>query len=393
MKYTHLSCVLFFSMITGIAACEKGVLRTGNQDGGASDGKTASDTHVSHADSSDGTIGKDSNTTNDTDNTDSSTNTAQGWLYTKGNQIYLSNGNVWRARGANIHDTRSCNACTWGPPNVAEVKRRIDELVDGWGANFMRLVLESYGSADGRFHWKPATEDSDYLNDIKEIVAHIATKPGVYVLLSFWQDPTFTDLGWPSAKTADAWKLFAETFIDDNHVIFGLCNEPKENWDGSQDGAVWQAMNNAVQAIRDVEAKHGSARHLIAVQGTRNWARNLEYYVTHPITAGGGTNIVYETHPYNPTQDFDDLFVKPSNTLPVIIGEFGPFQGNEQKDWINLMDIAEQRNIPYAAWTFHMRCPPNLFNDPGVACGEGMSLVPTDWGQLIKDRFNQPWKL
>ena len=35
-------------------------------------------------------------------------------------------------------------------------------------------------------------------------------------------------------------------------------------------------------------------------QGTRAWARPLEYYVTHPITAGDGFNVVYETHPCAP---------------------------------------------------------------------------------------------
>ena len=70
------------------------------------------------------------------------------------------------------------------------------------------------------------------------------------------------------------------------------------------DGAIcaelqaWAAMNAAVQAIRDQEARLGVAPHIITVQGTRSWARDISYYVAHPITAGGGTNIVYEVNAF-----------------------------------------------------------------------------------------------
>src|SRR5687768_6972411 len=52
-----------------------------------------------------------------------------GWLFTSGNRILNSDGTIWKARGANIFDTRSCNACAYQPPNVAEVNRRVNELV------------------------------------------------------------------------------------------------------------------------------------------------------------------------------------------------------------------------------------------------------------------------
>ena len=58
------------------------------------------------------------------------------WLSVNGNHIVRGDGSAWHGRGANIHDTRSCWACAWGPPDVAEVTRRIDELVDDWNADF-----------------------------------------------------------------------------------------------------------------------------------------------------------------------------------------------------------------------------------------------------------------
>jgi len=314
-----------------------------------------------------------------------------GWLSVSAARIRLSDGTPFHGRGANLHDTRSCNACTWSAANPGEVKRRIDELVDVWKANFIRLDLESYASADGRVNWKGLLSDPGYLADLQDIVAHAAAKPGVYVLLAQWISPTFTSLGWPTAATNLEWATLAETFKDEPRVLFGLVNEPQSNFDGAQDAQVWAAMNAAVQAIRDVETAAGTPHHVITVQGTREWARSLAYYLTHPITAGGGVNIAYETHVYDPPTRFAELFEAPSATLPVVIGEFGP-NGMSQADCGTLMASAEAHGVPYLAWTFHMRCPPNLIVDNSAGgCGVGMTLTPTSWGSALKARLAQPW--
>jgi len=61
-------------------------------------------------------------------------------------------------------------------------------------------------------------------------------------------------------------------------------------------------------------------------------------------------------------------------------------------DCTYLMDRAEARDIPYLAWMFHMRCPPNLLVDnSNASCGVGVPLVPTPWGTLFKDRLARPY--
>lgn len=341
--------------------------------------------------------------------------------------ILLPDGSRFHGRGANIHDTRSCDACTTvSPPNLGEVLRRIDELVDVWGANFLRLVLESY-AADGGFrkHWMGVLDDPapGYLAELQAIVSHIGSKPGVYVLVSLWADPTFTpsqDLnqppdptkpegGWPTSvlnapglhSTQDVWRRLASTFAMEPHVLFGVCNEPERNSDGTRDAEVWTAMNAVVDVIRAAEAAAGAPQqHVVAVQGTRNWARVLDYYVANPITAGGGTNIVYETHVYNPQPDFKALFEDPALSLPVIIGEFGP-QLDPAKgpvmtlaDCNALMASARVLDIPHLGWTFHHNCDPNMLVDnSGVppTCGASMPLGPTEWGMRIKAGLTIPW--
>lgn len=315
-----------------------------------------------------------------------------GWLYTAGNHLYQSDGSLWRGRGANIHDTRSCNACAYSAPNVSEVKRRIDELVGLWKASFLRLDLESYASSGGRTHWQGVLQDPAYLADLKEIVGHIGKKTGVYVLVSLWIDPTFDALGRPTQATLPVLKKLAETFKNDSHVLFGVSNEPQHNYNGADDAFVWKAMNDSVQAIREVENGAGTPQHIVAVQGTGGWARFLGHYLRHPITAGGGGNVAYETHVYDPASDFPSLFGEPAKTLPVIIGEFGPTQGMTVSDCLTLISQARQLVIPHLAWTFHMRCGPDLLQDnSGGGCGVNMPLLPSSWGNTYKAELAKPW--
>jgi hypothetical protein len=165
---------------------------------------------------------------------------------------------------------------------VVEVLRRIDELVDVWGANFLRLVLESYPSDDGwRLYWKGVLDDPGYLADLQTIVSHIGSKPGVYVLVSLWDEPTFTpsqdapdpnkpERGWPTLGTQAVWAALASTFAMEPHVLFGICNEPERNSDETRDAEVWAGMNDVVGIIRAAELAAGAPRqHVVAVQGTR----------------------------------------------------------------------------------------------------------------------------
>ena len=341
----------------------------------------------------DDTTGDDDDTTGDDDDSttdDDDDASPTGWLTTIDNGFDLD-GQPWHGAGANIHDTRSCWACSYSQPDVDEVKRRLDELIDVWGADFVRLDLESYGEQSPYMvQWLGVLDDPDYLDDVIEIVDHIGGKPGVFVELSLWIDPTFSSLGWPTADTQEIWALLAETFRDDAHVLYGLCNEPENNWDGSDDPAVWQAMDDAVAAIREVEDTYGTPHHVVAVQGTGAWARRLDYYVDHPITAGGGENVAYEIHVYDAESEFQSMLVDPAATLPVIIGEYGPADGYmTDADSLALMELADSLGIPNLAWTFHMACPPNLLQDlSGGGCGVGMDLEPSAWGELLIDHLN-----
>jgi hypothetical protein len=319
-------------------------------------------------------------------------------LHVDGNRLLGPDGKPFRGRGANLHDTRSCNACTSQPPDVAGVERWSDALLDDWGANLIRFDLEAYAADDGyRMQWKPLTDDPDYLGDILETVSYMTAKPGVYVLVTLFVDPTIKDNNgdfdseWPTAASIPRYEALAETFYDDTHVLFGLTNEPHGPED--RDAELAQRYLDAIDAIRAVEKTHGSAEHVIAVQAPQQWARYLDYFVDNPIDR---SNVIYEVHVYNPQSDFDALLTQPNMTLPILVGEYGPADNMTDDDIRALWSKCQQLEIAHIAWNFHQRCPPNMLQDTasdgcGLAASTNYDFPRTPWGDLFHDYLAQPW--
>lgn len=320
------------------------------------------------------------------------------WLTTNGNHIVRADGSIWAGRGLSVHDTRNCEACTFNAPDLAESERRIDAAVHDWHADFVRLLMESYPTSKGRVQWQSVLDDPNYLRDIVNLVRYIGTNPNTYVLLSLWVDPSLDpNTGWPTGATADTWSQLASMFLHDSHVMFAVANEPVGNLDGADDAKVWTAMNNVVAAIRKVEDDAGTPHHLVSVQATRSYGRYLDYYINHPITAGNqGDNVLYETHVYDPADEFERILVQPAQKLPVLVAEYGPVNqpgvaNMTMSDCQSLQSITEALHIPSIAWTFHQNCGVvSLLQETTDGCGVGMALTPSDWGTELKARLAKP---
>jgi endoglucanase len=337
---------------------------------------------------------------------DAGTPAAGGVFTVMGNHIKNPNGTNFHGRGANLLDTRFCGVCGSASGGAdtevtrrAEVIRRMDDLVDNWHVNFIRIDLETMSPGFTHTAGVPAADgvvnSPAYLQSIREIVDHAATKPGLLLMLSIWSMSSMDANGWPTAATNAELAVLATTFKDSPRVMFGVTNEPENNYDGALNAQAWARMNSAVQAVRDAEvAANATVQHLVAVQGLGGWARHLGYYTNHPITAGGGVNIVYEIHVYDPASQFASMYETYSATLPIIIGEFGPVSGAmTTADTAALMISAEAREIPYLAWQYGMGCGPDLLVDHNNqnACGVATTLTPTAWGAQLKNRLAVPW--
>lgn len=326
---------------------------------------------------------------------------ATGGLRVMGNRIVLPDGTPFHGRGANLHDERSCSACSFAPPAPAGVDRWADELIDGWHANFIRFLLAAKPAPFNQFEqqWRNLVDDPAYLADVVRNVHHMTAKPGVYVLVTLFADDTIKpensdyDSEWPSSAgdSNTRYRALAEALWDDPHVLFGLTNEPHTQ--PAHDAELAARYQDAIAAIRAVEDAHGAPHHVVVVQAPEGWARDLTYFVAHPLA---GDQIAYEIHPYNPQADFDALITQPAQHLPIIIGEYGPAASMTEADVMALWTTAQAAGVPYIAWNFHQRCPPNLLQDTapdgcGLEASTGYAFPRTAWGDLLYAHLQQPW--
>jgi endoglucanase len=321
-------------------------------------------------------------------------------LIVTGNQITHADGTRFHGRGANLHDTRSCNACSYAPREPDGVDRWADELIDNWHATFIRFLLEAKAAPFNEFEiqWMNLNDDPQYLADIVQNVTHMTGK-GAYVMVTLFADPTIKDNNgefdseWPSSlgDSNPRYVALAEAFADDPRVLFGLTNEPHTTPD--HDAELAAVYADAIAAIRAVEDARGVAHHVVVVQAHEGYARDLSYFVANPLA---GDQIAYEIHPYNAQVDFDDLIVQPAQTLPILIGEYGPAIAMTEADVMVMWQVAQQHEVPYIAWNFHQRCPPNTLEDTapdgcGLAASTGYDWPRTPWGDLLFDHMQTPW--
>lgn len=330
---------------------------------------------------------------------------ADEWLDVVGTHIvHHADGTHFHGRGADLHDERSCEACSFMPADPAGVDRWSDELIDNWHANFIRFLLSAksapYNASE--VQWKSLVDDPQYLADIVDNVTHMTSKPGVYVEVTVFMDPsmkpenTDPDSEWPSSAgdTLPVYRALAEAFHDNPRVLFGLTNEP--HGPANQDAALAGVYTTAIAAIRQVEDSHGTPHHIIVAQAPEGYARDLTYFIANPLA---GDRIIYEVHPYNTAAEFDGLITQPAKHLPIMIGEYGPAGTMMNSDIQALWPVAQAAEVPYIAWVFHQRCPPSMLQDSGGSnydgCGldaaTGYNFPRTAWGDLLHDHLATPW--
>jgi hypothetical protein len=314
----------------------------------------------------------------------------QPGLVVSGNRILHTDGSVFRGRGVNLHDTRSCNACVTLPPDPRGLEVWADELVDHWHATFVRFLLSSWASDDGyRQQLRSLVDDPGYAKDVRAVVRRLTDK-GVYVLVtvfadpSMWPDDAREESEWPTQETLPVYRLLAELFADDPRVLFGLGNEP--HGPSSRNPDLAARYLESIDAIREVETRLSVPPHVVVVPAPQNYARDVSYFVEHPLPR---LQVAYDIHPYNHVDAFADLIERPARVLPLIIGEYGPTKDMNERDVQALWRLLERLSLPHAAWNFHHHCPPNLLvDDAPDGCGfaaarEGAPLRRTPWGEQV----------
>jgi Cellulase (glycosyl hydrolase family 5) len=316
-----------------------------------------------------------------------------GWLYTKTNKIYVSDGNgggtAWMGRGVNMDDIFLCGAnsdLSMSAPDTT-LEAIAAGVVGGWKANFIRISL-AMDSDSTVASW--LTDPAQYKTPMTNVINSIGANPNTYVLVTLRSDASMilydtsgTDreaTGLPSNRTntPDATKFptgtdatyvaLVDTFASERFVMFGLTNEPGGSTQTAQTDS--KALTHAVGTIRAEEDRLGVPHHVISVQGS-GWSGDVSYYASHPVAYD---NLVYEVHGYPPSSANYTY-----SNIPVIIGEYGSLPSGSQAAFYS--DL-EQKQIPNLAWDFepYTNCQPDLLK----VNNSSTDLQASAWGSIVK---------
>ncbi len=297
----------------------------------------------------------------------------QPWLHTCGNQIRTPDGEQVILRGANYMRSEWGLEIEWGRDKA------LPALAQNWHGNVVVRGFASRPVIDPAYTYTPSWSNpptitsAQYLSWLDQ-EQQAAADHGMYIVYS-WRSQGIDgpQLLKPDAEATTALVTLAQRYKDRPNVIFGLQVEPHHtDWE-----ELLPLYNSMVTAIREATAPR---RHLIMVPGTV-WSRDTSWAVTQPVTADGGINIVYKSHPYEKdTQLFRRDFMQTHEAgLPVFVGEFGVAQEMTLQHVDELLSLTQDNAISWAAWIFDYDSPSSLLT------GRNNLTPTTGYGEHVKN--------
>lgn len=251
-------------------------------------------------------------------------------LHVDGTTLRTPDGSEVRLRGVNVCSLEFDSAGANWQLEADGGSLTLDTLAarDRWHVNAVRMPINQ--------EW--LLTDETYLARVEALIDAAAVR-GVYVLLDVqWERGLKTDpyqlniLKRPTfglGNTTEAlWHLAAGRWSNRDNLLFDVINEPHDVAPADLSVDMQQMLDRLAQR----------APLTPVVVGGPDWAHSLDWWRQHPLK---GANVIYSAHeylPYDPPSSFDEHFVKPAQTLPVLVAEFGPDQST-------LIDTAEAAGV------------------------------------------------
>jgi hypothetical protein len=196
-------------------------------------------------------------------------------------------------------------------------------LMADWGANVIRLSLS-------QCFWN--SNSDSYQSTVAQQVAWIKSLGMGVILDLHWSvgsGSTCAQQTMPDSGSTTFWTSVAGVYANDPWVIFELYNEPNSvSWTvwrngGDAGGFQTPGFQGLYSTVRATGANN------VVLIGGLNWAYDLSGVAADPIS---GTNIVYNTHPYNNpgklVANWPTSFAGVLGTFPLIATEFGDTSGD-----------------------------------------------------------------
>ena len=296
-------------------------------------------------------------------------------LHVSGTKILDPAGKEFRFHGINI-----CSL-EWDV-NGDHILQSIPVALDKWGANLVRIPL-----SEDRWFGKAQDSKDDgtgYRALVDSVVGEVADR-GKHVLLDLhWSNggtwgQDISQHALPDTGSLAFWKSCGKRFANNPAVLFDLYNEPIEaSWDVWRNGGMltenfqgrkltYQAvgMQTLLDAIRAQGAKN------VVLAGGLGYSSRLDGIITHKLVDKTGQGVIYANHFYpgwESVESWEKRVVTASQTLPILIGEFGADPQSLPLDYprrrvAQVLAVLKKHDWNWCAWCMHPGASPCLIAD------------------------------
>jgi mannan endo-1,4-beta-mannosidase len=255
-------------------------------------------------------------------------------LAVRGRDIVDATGRPIILRGANVMHAEWAGHLEWE-------RRAIPEFATNWNAS---VLIRGFAS-------DPVNRgDPAYLSQLDELV-DLSETHNLYLVLA-WRSHVVNgpQPPQPDAAARTALAALAGRYRSRPHVVYALQVEPHTQ---NLTLVRWARLRPMFETMVDeIRAASAPFEPLVMIPGT-DWSRDLRGAIDDPVDR---PNVVYKTHPYNPSRDFQALFGRAHDAgLPVFVAEFAPANPQQHThmtmdDVRDLLAFTRARRIGWAAW-------------------------------------------
>ncbi|MBN2531163.1 MAG: glycoside hydrolase family 5 protein [Deltaproteobacteria bacterium] len=295
----------------------------------------------------------------------------EGWLYTEGNTVKLSNGDgdLTNDDPVHLHGVSVIDVSNVFNNNF---EAQVDEA-QSWGANIIRLPVypedEPQDDQPSDGGWTKDNAQNHFEKYLSPIVEYVTNTKGMYAIIDWHYIQNVIPDSDLDTLTKAFWADMAPRYSDNPRVLYEVFNEPiKIDVFESPRWTFWQPIaQNYVDIIRE------HAPNNLVLVGGPTWSQTIGGCNNTPILSH---NIMYVGHIYSfhieqadGNSPILDQFADCGGTFPVILTEWGlgSWNGGMDPDIGDVITGAiRDNNFHFTAWAFHHKWGPPMLTDMGT---------------------------
>ncbi|WP_181446717.1 cellulase family glycosylhydrolase [Streptomyces sp. NTH33] len=290
-----------------------------------------------------------------------------------------------------------------GPVDDAAIKAIAD-----WKANAVRIPLNEECWL-GLSHIKPEYAGANYISAVKDLVSRVEAHGMTPIVELHWTYGQYTGNSagcsdvhatcqkpMPDAQyTPSFWSSVANTFKNDQAVVFDLFNEPypdratsslTDAWKCWRDGGTCPGIGYRVAGMQSlVDAVRATGARNVILAGGLAYSNDLGQWLTYrPSDPAGNLAASYHVYNFNTCSSescWNSTLAPVAAQVPLVAGEIG--ENTCSHGFINrVMKWFDDRGLSYLGWTW------NTWD-----CSSGPSLIsaydgtPTAFGVGLRDHL------